>query len=387
MAASLSRLLLNTARRFAYPFAPALSRGMGVPLTDITALIAANQITGVLSLIFGPLGDRRGYRIMLLLGLGSLAAGMLIGGFLPCYGGILAALFLAGLGKTIFDPAILAYAGERVPYHRRGLAIGIMEMSWAGSSLIGIPLVGLLIEGFGWRAPFFVLGGLAVLSLIVMGIMIPGNASRTPADSERRFLFRDAWQLLVRVPAARGALGFAFCISAASDNLFVVYGMWLESSFGLSITALGLSASVIGVAEWMGEGLTASLADRVGLRRSLITGMALSGLAYAVFPLTGQTFSLAMAGLFLVFLASEFTIVTSLSFFTEILPDARATMMSGYFAAASLGRVFGALIGGPVWMAEGIRGTGLVSACITALGLMALLWGIRNPQNPRHPEE
>ena len=30
-AATLSRLSLNTARRFAYPFAPALSRGLGVP--------------------------------------------------------------------------------------------------------------------------------------------------------------------------------------------------------------------------------------------------------------------------------------------------------------------------------------------------------------------
>ena len=55
------RLLLNTTRRFAYPFAPALSRGLGVPLTAVTSLIAANQITGILALLFGPLGDRWGY--------------------------------------------------------------------------------------------------------------------------------------------------------------------------------------------------------------------------------------------------------------------------------------------------------------------------------------
>ena len=42
---TLCRLVLNTARRFVYPFAPALSRGLGVPLTAITSLIAINQAT------------------------------------------------------------------------------------------------------------------------------------------------------------------------------------------------------------------------------------------------------------------------------------------------------------------------------------------------------
>jgi hypothetical protein len=47
--ATLARLVVNTSRRFAYPFASALSRGLGVPLAAITSLIAVNQATGVLS--------------------------------------------------------------------------------------------------------------------------------------------------------------------------------------------------------------------------------------------------------------------------------------------------------------------------------------------------
>ena len=34
--AALCRFILNTSRRFVYPFAPVLSRGLGVPLTAIT---------------------------------------------------------------------------------------------------------------------------------------------------------------------------------------------------------------------------------------------------------------------------------------------------------------------------------------------------------------
>ena len=74
------RLVLNTARRFAYPFAPVLSRGLGVPLTAVTSLIAVNQATAILGMFFGPLADRLGYRLMMLAGLAMLTAGMFAGG-------------------------------------------------------------------------------------------------------------------------------------------------------------------------------------------------------------------------------------------------------------------------------------------------------------------
>jgi len=375
--ATLARLFLNTARRFAYPFAPALSRGLGVPLTAVTSLLAANQVTGVLSPAFGPLGDRWGYRRMMLAGLAMLAAGMLAGGFLPVYGVVLLALFLAGLGKSIFDPALHAYVGQRVPYQRRGLAIGLVEFAWAGSSLVGIPLAGLLIDRLGWRSPFFALGSLGLLSAAVLAALIPRD-HRQPQDVEGTTSLRQAWRRLSRERAALGALGFGFLISAANDNLFVVYGAWLEESFGLSIVALGMATLVIGAAELLGEGLTASIADRLGLKRAIMASLALSALSYVLLPWVGRTLPLALAGLFFLFLTVEFSIVTGFSLFTEILPDARATMMSGIVATTSVGRMIGALAGGTVWLAGGLTATGLVSAAISGLALVSLAWGLRD---------
>jgi predicted MFS family arabinose efflux permease len=42
-----------------------------------------------------------------------------------------------------------------------------------------------------------------------------------------------------------------------------------------------------------------------------------------------------------------------------------------------MGRILGALIGGPIWLTGGIVATGLVSAGITALALLSLGWGLR----------
>jgi len=378
---TLCRLVLNTARRFAYPFAPALSRGLGVPLTAITSLIAVNQATAVLGLFFGPLADRLGYRLMMLTGMTLLVAGMFAGGLFPFYGVILIALFLAGLGKSMFDPALQAYVSERVPFHRRGLAIGFLEFSWAGSTLLGIPLIAVLIDRLGWRAPFFVMSGLGILGILALSILIEKTGQKK-VHRPSLPVFRGAWRQLLRERAALGALSYSFWISVANDNLFVVYGAWLENQFGLSIMALGLGTAVIGIAELAGESITAALADRLGLKRSVIGGLAACIICYSILPFLNQTLGMALTGLFFLFLTFEFTIVTGLSLFTELVPASRATMMASYLASGGVGRVVGALIGGPIWLAGGIYATAQVSAAISGLALVSLIWGLRGWQKP-----
>jgi len=373
--ATLCRVILNTSRRFAYPFAPALSRGLGVELTSITSLIAVNQATALFGLFFGPVADHLGYRLMMLTALAILALGMFAGGLFPFYGVILVALFLAGMGKTIFDPTVQAYVSENVPFKRRGFVIGLMEYSWAASTLVGIPLIAILIDRFGWRAPFFVLGGLSLLGMIMLAAVIPRNDKKTGAHQASNSLWT-AWRQLVRQRAALGAIGFAFFMSAANDNLFVVYGAWLEKSFDLSIIAIGMSTGLIGLAELSGETLTAAFADRFGLKRTVLTALTLCLISYGILPFLGLTLPLALTGLFFIFLSFEFTIVTGMSLSTELLPEYRATMMSGFFAAAGMGRIAGALMGGHVWLGGGILATGLVSAAVSGLGLASLVWGL-----------
>lgn len=376
VAAVLCRLVLNTARRFPYPFAPALSRGMGVPLTAITSLIAATQATALLGAFSGPLADRMGYRTVMLSGLAMLVVGMLAAGWWPFYSVVLAALLLAAVGKTVFDPAIQAFVGERVPFERRGLVVGLLEFSWSGCTLVGIPAIGLLMAHFGWRSPFFVLGVLGLAGIVVLRMILPGDGMRpaqaSPVGSTWRF-----WRQLAGQPQALGTLGYAFWVSLANDNLFVVYGAWFEDAFHLSIAALGFGTVAIGAAELMGEALTATVGDRLGLKRSVLTGLGVSTACYALLPLAGHSLWTALGGLFLLFLSFEFTLVSSLSLTTELVPGLRATMMAGFFAAAGIGRVAGALMGGPVWLWGGMGATGTLSACANLLALSCLLWGLK----------
>lgn len=373
--ATLCRILLNTARRFPYPFAPAISRGLGVHVTAVTSLIAGNQAAGILGIFLGPVADRIGYRTMMLSGLVILSAGMLAVGFFPNYWIVMAALVFSGLAKSTFDPAFLAYVGERVSFSKRGFVIGLTEFSWAGSTLAGVPIAAFLIDRFGWRAPFIALGILGLAGIIAIRLTIPPDVKKTRSSASSDYF--SAIKNLGKNRSALGTLGFVFFISAANDNLFVVYGVWLEKEFNLSILALGFGTVAIGLAEFIGESLTALFSDRLGLKRSVVAGLVISIICYGVLPFFGKSFSFALGGLFVVFLVFEFTIVSSISLCTEFLPGSRATMMSAYLAASGLGRVMGALSGGPVWLLGGLPAIGIVSSLISILALVSILWSFK----------
>ncbi len=374
-AAIFCRLVLNTAKRFPYPFAPMLSRSLDVPLTWVTTLIAGTQATALAGTVTGPLTDRLGTQTLMTAGLGLEVIGMLTAGTLPFYSVVVAALLLAALGKTLFDPAIQSFVGHRVPFKRRGLVVGLLEFSWAGSTLVGIPAIGLLMTRWGWQSPFLALGVLGVISIFSLRLL-PDNNPVALRSSEAK----SVWPFLRRLaaqPQALGILGYVFLVSLANDNFFVVYGAWFESAFHLSIAELGFSTMAIGMAELMGEALTAWLGDRVGLKRAVIIGLSITIMCYSLLHVAQNSVFWALACIFGLFLSFEFTIVSSISLATELVPGLRATMMAGFYAASGLGRVFGALVGGPLWLWGGIGATGALSGAASLLAIGCLVWGLK----------
>lgn len=377
LAAFATRSTINTANRFIYPFAGVISRGLGVPLTDVTSVIALNQATALIGLFTSRIGDLTGYKRMMILGIIIMVTGMMMAGCLSVYYSFVMAMFLSGLGKNFFDPAIQAYVGTRVSYKRRGFVVGVLEISWSVATLVGIPLAGLIISHMGWQSPFFVLAGLGAICLGLIIIYIKDDSQK---ERSRRVQssFLSSMSELMKNPRAVGAMGFAFFVSFANDNLFVIYGAWLEKLFDFSVMDLGLGTAVIGVGELCGSVGTAFLADRIGLKRAVKYGVLFCSLAYLLIPLSEYWAVAALGSLFMVFFLFEFTIVSFISMCTELVPGARATMMSLFFGAAGLGRVIGAVSGGMIWHHLGMNSVCCMSFILNLAAYICLVRGIKN---------
>lgn len=370
-----TKLLMNITRRMIYPFAPGFARGLEVELSAVTSIIAINQATAVLGPIGASFADRYGYKLLMLFALGMLTAGTFAAGLIPMYSVLAICLFLAGLAKSIFDPSLQAFIGSFVPFEKRAKVIGITETAWAGSTLAGIPLAGLLIERFSWQAPFMIIGILSLACFWLILKFMPGDKARNKTRGKAAQGTLANWKTIGKNRQVLSIVSFAFFISLGSDTLFVIYGAWLEQSYQLSLAAIGFGTILIGIAEILGEGCTALFSDRMGLKRSIIIGTCLCAGTYLALPLLDTGLPQVLAGLFLVFFCFEFTYVTAMSLGTELVPELRASTMSAFYAVGGLGRVAGAFTGGMIWSSHGLTGICLVSGLCTLAALFCLLGG------------
>lgn len=376
--ATLARLVINTGQRLVYAFLPALSRGLGVPLEALTNLISLRGALGLTAPAFGSLPDRLGRRKTLLLGLVVFVAGVALLGLFPSY--FTFAVFIVAVAscKFMFDPALQAYLSDRTPYARRGLIIAFIELGWSGAALIGLPLVGFLIARGTWRTPFLPLAGAGLVAGAGLWLVLPRDA---PTRGGAAASGPGYWELIRRHPVVLAACCLGLLAGGANEIFNVVYATWLEQSFGLTVEQLGLSATVIGLAELVGEVLVMTLVDRLGKRRAVAVGMTVSAIAYTVMPFTGGSLQLALAGLFFVFLAFEFTLVGSLPLLTELVPGARARVMSLNVALHAGGRMLGAIFGAALFRL-GFGWAGLAAALCNLVGLALIVFVVRE----RHPD-
>ncbi len=323
-----------------YPFLAVLARGVGVDLISMSYALTARSLVGTVGPFAATVADRRGRKFGMLFGIGLFTLGTAIVVFWPTFPALVLSIILSTLGKYIFDPSMQAYLGDRIPYARRGRTIAVTEFGWSLAFILGIPLMGFLIARSGWMAPFPLMALLG--ALIFAGFLLDAAEGGQPTTNNR--IVVDTFALvLTSVPALAG-LAVGLLASAANEVVNLIFGVWLEDSFGLQIAALGAASAVIGLSELGGEGLVAAFVDRLGKPRAIGLGLAANCLAALALFFLGRTEAGALVGLFFFYITFEFTLVSIIPLMTELLPSARATLMAFNVAALSLGRALGDLL-------------------------------------------
>lgn len=366
------RTVVFTSHRLVYPFLPVIARGLGVDLQAAALAVSARSMLGLFGPAIGSAGDRLGRRRAMVTALLILGLGFALVRPFPIYWVFALALALGSIAKILFDSSMQAYLGDLVQYARRGLAIAVTELGWSLASLIGLPLVGLVIAASGWSAAFPWIAALAFAAALVLYLVLPADRREMAA----RMRLSDGLRIVAQHRIAMAALAVGLLIVTANEVVNIVFGAWLEQAFALQVIALGAASMVIGAAELLGEGLVAGITDRLGKVRSVTVGIVLNSVAAVLLPILGRTLPGAGVGLFLFYVTFEFTLVSAIPLMTELVPAARATVMASNISAHALGRALGALLG-PALFARGFATNGLAAAGLNLLALLLLVLYVR----------
>jgi predicted MFS family arabinose efflux permease len=369
---TLTRTVFNTSFRMIYPFLPVFARGLGVDISTMALAVTARSTVGLASPALGSIADLRGRKWTMLAALLLFTLGMAVIAIWPSFPVLVVGLVLSTIAKILFDPAMQAYLGDRVHYARRGLVIAVTEFGWSGAFLVGVPIVGWVIQAKGWAAPFPWLAALGLAAAVLLWVVLPPDLPAPGGPPA----WLSGFRTVIRNGPALAGLIFGAVASLANEVVNIVFGVWLEDSFGLQVVALGAASAVIGLAEFGGEGLVAGLSDRLGKRRAVALGAGLNALACIALPLLGRDLPTALAGLFFFYLTFEFTLVSAIPLMTELAPSARGILMGSNVGGQAAGRAVGAFVG-PALFRSGLMANSGVAAALDLLALVLLLRFVR----------
>ena len=350
------------------PFLLYFARGVGTDITSMSTAVSISFSAAAVGPFLAPIADKHGRKTGMLLGLIFFTTGVGLMLIWPTYATFLIALLMASLGNNIFLSAVQAYVGDLIPYEKRGVTLSILEFSWPISFIVGIPIVGFLIDRAGWKSPFLSLFLMGVLSIALVAFLVPHTPApqRAEDDTESRF------SLILRSPAALFGLALGFLVITGHNLIGVIFGVWMEESFGLKIAAIGAAATLIGFAELTGDGVVGLVVDKFGKRRTIAAGFIVNILS-AIIPFFIQgSFVGAMIWLFIFFFSFEVTLVAAIPLMTEVLPPARATLMAVFLAASSLGMAAGVFLGPRLYQAGGFMLNVIVAMLVNIIGLAML---------------
>lgn len=385
------KLVVDTAVQVFNPFLSLIAAGLGSSVIVLGRLISLRALMGIFAPFFGSLTGRWGYRRTIRLTLLLTGTGILIVGLSPNVWTAAPGMMIMGLGTGSFVALLHAYLSGRLPYSRRAQGLGIVEYSWALTGIVGLLLVGLLIEATNWRVPMILIGmllyGAALLVMRLPPTTPPGAALPAPATpapvaaapvaGAPALPFGARVAAYFRLPGnivstwatiAAGALNYF-----AALQVMIIYGTWLSDTWGLGPAALGRVAFVFG---WFD--LTASVgvslfADRLGKRPAMMLGALVAVVGYfaAAFLRLPMVGAIALIGV--ARLGFEFAIVSYFPLVSEQQPTQRSKIMT-LGSAISLTFATAAGFTAPwLYTAFGMGGVVLVSGVSTALAVLVLL--------------
>ncbi len=334
------RMIINVNTRMVYPFLNTFAKGLGVDLTAIALAMTVRSISGALSMFITPVADKHGRKTGMLLGVAIFILGAVLMWIWPTLTTFFFSVSLTFLGMFVYLSSTQAYVGDHIRQNRRGTALGFIELGWGFSFIFGMPVLGWIMDKYGWIAPFPFTAALGTLAFLLILVLVPNIK---PPQVKTQNILRSI-QAVLKIPVARYGLLMSLMLISSNEVINLVFGVWLEDSFGLKLAALGAASAVIGISEISGESLGGIISDRVGRKRSIIIGMGMMLLISILLPFLGGSKFAALVGLFFFYLSYEFTFVSTLPFMTELVPEARGTLLGANVACLSLGRMIGNLV-------------------------------------------
>ena len=313
--------------------------------------------------IWGRLSDRYGRKPAILLGLLGNAGALVGFGLAKNYSWLFIARSAAGIASAAVLPSVMAYVADVTTSEERGKGMGLMGAAMGLGFILGPAIGGVMGRH---DVPFFVAGGLSLLTFLFALILLPeslqlphggvvptteGQAQGTASTTSHEWVSpRELFHKRTLTSPLTSLFLVAFFSTFSFAGLEATFPLFIEKGWDYGQKEMGWMFMFMGVIVVpLQGGLLGTLINRFGERRLILTGLLLNALGMALL-LRSASFLTLTVYLTIAGIGNQLIRPTNTSWISKQTRIGQGTAIGIMDAFLSLGRILGPLLGG--WLYE-----------------------------------
>ena len=242
---------------------------------------------GAAGLLTAGFADKFDRKKLLLFFYTGFIIGTVLCAIAPSYQMLLGARIITGIFGGVIGSISFAIITDLFKMEVRGRVMGFVQMAFAASQVLGLPIGLLLANSFGWHAPFWMIAGAGT----ILGMVIFFKLK--PVDHHLKIgMEKNAFQhLLHTVTRADYAKAFfATTLLATGGFMLMPFGSaYSINNLGITMAQLPLVYLVTGAFSIIFGPLTGKLSDKIGKFNIFFIGSIISISMVAIYTHLGIT--------------------------------------------------------------------------------------------------
>ena len=225
---------------------------------------------GIAGLLTAGFADKFDRKKLLLFFYTGFVFGTFLCSIAPDYDFLFMARIVTGLFGGVISSISFAIVTDLFKMEQRGRVMGFVQMAFAVSQVMGIPIGLLLANHFGWHSPFLMIVGVSILVGIIILIYMKPVTEHLKIKSDRN-AFQHLYKTISKPDYLKGFM--ATVLLATGGFMLMPFGSAFGiSNLGLTQDQLPVLYFVTGIFTMIFAPLAGKLSDKIGKYNMFIIG-------------------------------------------------------------------------------------------------------------------
>ncbi len=229
---------------------------------------------GLTQVIYGPLSDRYGRRRLLVFGFALAGVGSIVAAMAPSLAALTFARFVQGAGAGAGMVLGRALVQDFFSGSDRARVMAYVGMAMGVCAPLATVIGGQVHVQLGWRANFWLIGGLATVLMLTTWFGLPTDARARATESHWLREMLSIYRRLAQVPAFIAFTGVV-AMSTGPFYVFLAGTPIVLANYGVGPSEVGFFIMVMPLSYIAGNFLTSRLLKRFGETELMFIGQCL----------------------------------------------------------------------------------------------------------------